>query len=121
MNPKKILTIFAVPGILFLGGCMATLYYGGTGYYGAATYGYGYRPSIYTNYDYRYQPSYYGSQSYIGGYTYYDSGHRHGGHKHIHGGHRHNGGGHNTPVEDIGEEAIEEVIIVDENDISTLG
>lgn len=27
----------------------------------------------------------------------------------------------NTTVEDIGEEAIEEVIIVDENDISTLG
>jgi len=29
--------------------------------------------------------------------------------------------GTNTTVEDIGEEAIEEVIIVDENDISTLG
>jgi len=29
--------------------------------------------------------------------------------------------GTNTPVGDIGEEAIEEVIIVDENDISTLG
>ena len=29
--------------------------------------------------------------------------------------------GTNTPEKDIGEEAIEEVIIVDENDISTLG
>ncbi|MDP3662392.1 MAG: hypothetical protein U1D41_01700 [Nitrosomonas sp.] len=29
--------------------------------------------------------------------------------------------GTNTPVEDIGEETIEEVTIVDENDITTLG
>jgi len=65
MNAKKILTLSAVIGILFLGGCMATPYYGGTGYYRGTAYGYGYQPSFFVN------------QRYIGGYTYYNSGHRH--------------------------------------------
>ncbi len=74
MNAKKILILSAVIGILFLGGCTVTPYYGGMGYYRGTTYSYGYQPSIYSNYGYRYQPLYYGNQSYIGGSTYYNSG-----------------------------------------------
>jgi len=89
MRIRKIVILLAVIGSLFLGGCIATPYYGGTGYYRSTVQSYGYQPSFYGNY------------STIGGYSYYNSGHRHsiggyghfgGGHKHFHGGHR--GGGH---------------------------
>lgn len=84
MNARKILILFSVIGILFLGGCVATPYYGGSGYYRSAVYGYGYQPPFYVN------------QGYIGGYRHFDNGHRHfdSGHKHFIGGHRHSGGGH---------------------------
>ncbi|AEJ01175.1 hypothetical protein Nit79A3_1340 [Nitrosomonas sp. Is79A3] len=83
MYARRILTLFAVIGILFLNGCVATPYYGG-GYYRGAAYGYGYQPSFYVN------------QGYVGGYRHFDSGHRYfdSGHKHFIGGHRHSGGEH---------------------------
>lgn len=88
MNAKKILILSAVIGILFLGGCVATPYYGETGYYRGTAYGYGYQPPFFVN------------QRYIGGYTYYNSGHRHlsGGYKHFIGGQRHFDGGYRHSI-----------------------
>ena len=98
MSTQRILIPLAFVAIIFLGGCVATPYYGGTGYYRGAAYGYSY------------QPSYYAGQGYMGGgFGYPNRGHRHnhghmhqggeyrpfaGDHRHIGGGHRHHGRGH---------------------------
>ena len=88
MNTKKTLIAAAIVALLFLSGCVATPYYGSTGYYRSAVYGYGNQPSVYYGYS---TPRYYG-----GGYRHAISGHIHlnSGHKHIIGGHKHFGGGH---------------------------
>ena len=94
MRTQKILISLVIAAIVFLAGCVATPYYGGTGYYRGAVYsGYGY------------QAPYYAGQSYLGGFGYNNGGHRHshrhdgyrphaGQHGHIGGGHQHSGRGH---------------------------
>lgn len=91
MNTRKILIIAAVIGLLLLSGCVATPYYGGSGYYRTTAQGYGYQP--YATYGYRSIPRY-GMPNYsIGGRIHLHGGHRHGigGHRHW-GGHKHSGG-----------------------------
>ena len=94
MNTKRIILPIVLAGILFLGGCAASPYYGAGGYY---------RGTVYNSYGY--QPSYYAGQSYLGGFGYYNGGHRHshrhdsyrphtGQHGYIGGGHQHSGRGH---------------------------
>ena len=91
MNTKKMLTLFAVIVLIFLGGCVApSSYYGSTGYYA--------KPGSYgvVGSNYRSQPLFYGNQRSIGGHLHFGGGHRHSGHEHRHfgGGHRHSGHGH---------------------------
>ena len=87
MRTKRMLIPLVIAAIIFLAGCVATPYHGGTGHYRGAVYG-----------GYGYQLPYTG-QSYLGGIGYYNGGHRHlhrrhGHHGHIGGGHQHSGRGH---------------------------
>ncbi|WP_295623290.1 hypothetical protein [uncultured Nitrosomonas sp.] len=95
MNAKRTLILSAIIGIFFLSGCMATPYYGGSGYHRNTVYGYGYQSPNYI------RPGYIRAQRhFIGGYGHMGGGHRHfiGGYKHMHrhmnGGHHHRGGNH---------------------------
>lgn len=91
MNTRKILIIAAVIGLLLLSGCVATPYYGGSGYYRTTAQGYGYQP--YAAYGYRSIPRH-GMPNYsIGGRIHLHGGHKHGigGYRHW-GGHKHSGG-----------------------------
>ncbi|MBL8496328.1 hypothetical protein ABF87_07805 [Nitrosomonas sp. JL21] len=91
MTTKKILVYAMVIGSLFLGGCVATPYYGSSGYIGRTVYGTSY-PSYFGNFGYVYR------QPIMSGHIHLGNGHRHfmsGGHSHHgHHGHRHFGGGH---------------------------
>lgn len=100
MNTKRIFTLLAIVAILFLSGCVAPPYYGGTGYYSG----------VGVSTSYRFQPSFYGNQRMFGGHRHFRSSHRvsghrrhsnthRGGHHRGHnvghrGGHRSRGGGH---------------------------
>ena len=105
MNTKKIALFSAVITILFLSGCVAPPYYGGTASYNSG----GYYGGVGARASYRYQPLFYGSRVFFGGHRHFRGGHRHfrsghrvgshrsvyrhrgGGHRHFRGGHR---GGH---------------------------
>ncbi len=90
MNTKRIITFFAVLAILFLSGCVAPPYYGGTVSHGTS----GYYGGIRANYGYQ-RPSFYGARVFSGGHRHV--GHRHVGHRHNshnHSGNRHFRGGH---------------------------
>lgn len=95
MDNKKTLIIAAVIGLLLLGGCVATPYYGSAGYYRGASYGYQASP-YYGSYGYTAPRSYGAPNYYIGGRINLHGGHKHGigGHRHWGGGHQHFGGGH---------------------------
>lgn len=91
MNAKNILTGLIIIGVLSLSGCVATPYYGGSGYYRSTVYGYGHQSPIYIN------------PGHIGAHKHFIGGHRHmhkwyqysiGRHKHMHGGHNFIGGYH---------------------------
>lgn len=97
MNTKTTFIFLAVIGMFLLGGCVATPYYGGTGYYRSSVYGYGYPSVYYSNYGYMNNHRYFngGHRHFIGDHIHRNGGHKHfiGGHRHI-GGHKHFGGGH---------------------------
>lgn len=89
MTIKKILVYATVIGSLLLGGCVATPYYGSSGYIGRTVYGTSY-PSYFGNFGYSYR------QPIMNGHIHLRDGHRHsigGGHRHH--GHRHFGHSHN--------------------------
>ncbi|MCB1936374.1 MAG: hypothetical protein KDF59_10575 [Nitrosomonas sp.] len=111
MNTKKIVTLVGVIATLFLGGCVATPYYGsagyssggyygGSGYYGRTGYGYGYRPAIRSNLYFGghrhsgYRPSYGGHRHSQGVRGHIGRGNYRGGHSHFGGKHRGGHGGH---------------------------
>ncbi len=90
MNAKKILISVVIIESLFLGGCVATPYYGNPGYFGSTVYGNRF-PPYYGNYSYMRT---YSRQPIFSGHIHLDGGHRHyiGGHRHH--GHKHFGGSH---------------------------
>ncbi|MBX3615929.1 hypothetical protein [Nitrosomonas sp.] len=89
MKTKKLLIVTALVSLFLLGGCVATPYYGGSGYYRGAVYSSGYQPYGYYGGGYvnSYRPFYSAPRQAIGG-----SIHLHGGHRHGAGGHRNWGG-----------------------------
>ncbi len=72
-----------VIGSFILGGCVATPYYGSSGYFGSTVYSNRF-PPYYSNYNYM---STYSRQPIFSGHIHLDGGHRHHGHKHIGEGH----------------------------------
>ena len=94
MNTKKIALFCVVITMLFLSGCVAPPYYGGTASYNSG----GYYGGVGARASYRYQPSFYGSRAFFGSHRHFRGGHRVGRHKGLHrhrgGGYRHFRGGH---------------------------
>lgn len=103
MTIKKILVHMLIVGSLFLGGCVATPYYGSSGYMGRTVYGSSY-PSYFGNFGYTYRQPIMSGHIHLGnGHRHFLGGHRHhdhrhfgwGGHGHRHShGHGHHHGGH---------------------------